>query len=74
MRVLVALESRVAARVDLEGVTVPNNFVLNSLGLTGFFGPLTAAGGTLSTVNGDVTISSGVGNGGHLASNGSASR
>lgn len=60
-------------RVDLNGVTVANDFVINSTANTGFFGPLTAVGGSLSVVNGDVTISANVGNGGHLASSGAGS-
>ncbi len=60
-------------RVDLEGVTVSNNFLINSTATTGFLGPLTAVGGSLSVVNGDVTIAANVGNGGHLASTGAGS-
>lgn len=60
-------------RVELQGVTVPNNFVLNSAAQTGFTGPLSATGGLTSTVNGTVTVSSGVGNGGHIAAVGAGS-
>lgn len=60
-------------RVELQGVTVPNNFVLNSAAQTGFTGPLSATGGVASTVNGTVTVSAGVGNGGHLAAVGAGS-
>ena len=60
-------------RVELQGITVANNFVLDSTAQTGFLGPVTASGGTLSTVNGSVTVSAGVGNGGHLASTGTGS-
>ncbi len=71
--VTIGASGSTTSRIDLEGVTVENNFVLNSTAVTGFFGPLTAGGGTLSTVNGSVTISAAVGNGGHLASNGAGS-
>ncbi|MCW1924635.1 autotransporter-associated beta strand repeat-containing protein [Luteolibacter arcticus] len=68
-----AVNNTLTARVDLEGVTVPNNFILSSAGLTGFLGPVVAAGGSASTINGNVTISSGVGNGGHIATTGTGS-
>src|SRR5690606_14688661 len=55
-------------RVELLGVTIDNDFIVNSTGNTGFLGAITATGNALSVVNGDVTISANVGNGGHLAS------
>ncbi len=61
------------SRIELSDVTVVNNFVLDSRAQTGFLGPLTAVGGALSVVNGNVTISANVGNGGHLASSGAGS-
>ncbi len=68
-----AQAASLTSRVELSGVTVANNFILNSQALTGFLGPLTAVGGSLSVVNGDVTIAANVGNGGHLASTGAGS-
>lgn len=54
-------------RLEVEGITLDNNIFLSSNALTNFRGALHAAGGTVSTINGTVTIDTPVGNGGHLA-------
>lgn len=55
------------SRIDLNNVTMDNDFTLDSTATTGFSGALRATGGALSTVNGTVTVTKSVGNGGHLA-------
>jgi autotransporter-associated beta strand protein len=62
-------------RLDLQGVTLPNDIILASNAQTNFRGALNASGGSAtlsdpvvrSIVNGEVLITAGVGNGGHLA-------
>ncbi len=58
-------------RLQPEGVTLDNDITLASTAQTQFRGALHAAGDTLSTINGDVTVTTGVGNGGHLGAEGS---
>ena len=56
-------------QLQLRGVTLSNNIVLNSTAQANFQGALCGAGNNLiSTVLGSVTILTNVGNGGHLAS------
>jgi autotransporter-associated beta strand protein len=63
-------------RLDLQGVTLSNDIILASNAQTNFRGALNASGGSAtltdpvvrSTVNGEVLITTGVGNGGHIAS------
>lgn len=57
-------------RLDLQGVTIANDITIASNAQTGFLGPLTGIGGVTSTANGDVTVTTSPGNGGHLASSG----
>jgi fibronectin-binding autotransporter adhesin len=62
-------------RLELQGATLENNIVLASNAQTNFRGALHASGGSTtltdpvvrSIVNGEVLITSGVGNGGHIA-------
>jgi autotransporter-associated beta strand protein len=68
-----AVNNTLTARLELDGATIANDITLNSAGLTGFQGALSAIGGVTSTVNGSVTISSAVGNGGHLGAIGAGS-
>ncbi len=57
-------------RLQLEGVTVGNDIVLDSTALTDYRGALHAAGAARSTVTGAVTVRASIGNGGHLAAEG----
>jgi len=57
-------------RLDLQGVTIGNDITIASNAQTGFLGPLTSIGGFISTVNGDVTVTTASGNGGHIAASG----
>lgn len=57
-------------RLDLQGVTISNDVTVASNAQTGFLGPLTGIGGVTSTVNGNVTVTTAPGNGGHIASSG----
>jgi autotransporter-associated beta strand protein len=54
-------------RLQLEGVVIDNDITLASSAQTDYTGALYAAGGGLSIVNGDVSVTAAVGNGGHLA-------
>lgn len=61
--------STTITRANFANVTVANNFILNTNAQTGFRGPInTAAGNTLTTLTGTITVQSGVGNGGHFSS------
>jgi len=55
------------SRLQLEGITVANNILLDSTAQTEFRGALHASGGLTSVVTGSVTVNAPVGNGGHLA-------
>ncbi len=63
-----------STRIELRGgITVGNDFTLNSTAQTNFLGELYAAGGGTSVVTGAVTVGAAVGNGGHLGAEDSSS-